>query len=121
MLSAREDGEVLDAQTPTPAASVCMALKAMGVAGVNPGNQRLRMLVQAGADVPEFLGFVERARASAPGREFAYILGAVEGERKRAAAVAGTLASGRLPTKQELVERANHQVAREWLEQVGAV
>lgn len=105
---------------PTEAARVCIALKAVGIAGVSPGNQRLRMLLEAGADLQEFLAFADKARQSAPGKEFPYILAAVEGERKRAASMSGTLARGRLPTKQEALEARNRAVAEEFLRGIGA-
>ncbi|MFZ9966424.1 MAG: YdaU family protein, partial [Steroidobacteraceae bacterium] len=76
---------------PTPAAAVCMALRRYGVSAVNPGNLRLQALVKAGAQVDEFLAYVDKAKEAAPGREFPYLLAAVEGERKRASSLEGQL------------------------------
>lgn len=122
MLSAHAPDVVEPAtDPPTDASRICIALKAMGISGVNPGNQRLRMLLSAGADLTEFVGFVDKARGTAPGREFAYILAAVEGERKRVAATAGSLAGGRMPNKQELLEASNRRVADEWARRTGSV
>lgn len=82
---------------PTPAATVCMALKAAGIGKVSPQNQRLLMLLAAGAQVGEFVGFVGKALETAPGAAFEYVLGAVEGERKRALATAHRLHKGPMP------------------------
>ena len=108
----------LPAVARSPATEVCIALKAIGVSQVNPAHPRLRALVDAGADLQEFLGFVEQARTAAPGREFAYVLAAVANERQRAAAMTGTLAKGRLPTKQESLEARNRAVGQEVLKEL---
>lgn len=68
-----------------------MALRRYGVSAVNPGNLRLQALVKAGAQVDEFLAYVDKAKEAAPGREFPYLLAAVEGERKRASSLEGQL------------------------------
>lgn len=102
----------------TRVAEVCIALRAAGVSAVNPAHPRLKVLVDAGADIAEFLGFVEQARTAAPGREFAYVLAAVANERQRAAAMTGTLAKGRLPTKQENLEARNRAVGQEVLKEL---
>ncbi len=84
---------------PTPYAAVCIALKAAGVAQVNPSNQLLRALVDAGATPAEFTAAA--AKAIGKGDPFAYVLGVVEGERKRAAATASQLHRGAMPGTQE--------------------
>ena len=53
------------------------------------------------------LGFVPTAIDKAPGRGFAYVLGAVEG-RKRAAQTAGSLHRGPMPGKQDSGETATN-------------
>jgi uncharacterized protein YdaU (DUF1376 family) len=103
--------------TPTPAAAVCMALKSHGIGKVSPQNQRLLMLLAAGAEVGEFVGFAAKALETAPGAAFEYVLGAVEGERKRAALTAGKLHRGGLPNKQQALEARNRAVGAEWLQQ----
>lgn len=80
---------------PTRAAEVCLALKAEGIGNVNPGNIRLRTLLDAGATVEEFTGMAGKALGQV--NPFAYVLAAVEGERKRAVATAGTLHRGPIP------------------------
>jgi len=80
---------------PTPAGAICRALKQAGIADVNPGHPRLAALLAAGAVEAEFIGFVPAAQTKAAG--FLWILGAVEGERKRAAQDAGQLHRGAMP------------------------
>ena len=106
----------------SPAAAVCIALKVAGVQAVSPSNQRLVALVDAGADPPEFVQYVAKAKEAAPGREFAYVLGAVEGERRRAQGTAGSLHRGPLQvvSKQQAIEDNNRRVAAEWATSQGA-
>lgn len=54
------------------------------------------MLLDAGATEAEFLGAVDEARDK--GKPFAYLLGVVEGQRKRAASTASQLHRGPMPT-----------------------
>lgn len=95
-------------------AEICRDLKTAGIADVNPGHPRLRALCEAGAQAAEFLGFVAKARDAAPGNGFAYVLGAVEGERKRAAQTAASLHRGPMPSKQANLENHNQAVAQAW-------
>lgn len=85
-----------DKTTPTPAARVCIALRRAGVANVNPASPRLLALIDAGATTPEFLAHAAKALDSG-NNPFAYLLGAVEGERKRAAATRHQLHHGAMP------------------------
>lgn len=94
-------------------AEICRDLKTAGIADVNPGHPRLLALCEAGAQPAEFLGFVPTAIDKAPGRGFAYVLGAVEGERKRAAQTAGSLHRGPMPGKQDSGETAYQRSMRE--------
>lgn len=94
-------------------AEICRDLKTAGIADVNPGHPRLLALCEAGAQAAEFLGFVPTAIDKAPGRGFAYVLGAVEGERKRAAQTAGSLHRGPMPGKQDCGETAYQRSMRE--------
>lgn len=80
---------------PTAAGLVCRAMRTAGIADVNPGHPRLLALLDAGATEAEFVGFASSAIAKGAG--FAWILGAVEGERKRAASGAEKLHRGPLP------------------------
>jgi uncharacterized protein YdaU (DUF1376 family) len=109
----------LDGFEPTAHAVVCRAIRQAGIAAANPSNPRLRSLVDAGATSAEFLAFVAKSlEARDP---FAYLLGAVEGERKRAAKTSGALHRGPMPSanRQEAIEARNRAVADEWLAQQG--
>lgn len=89
---------ITEGHAPTPAGAVCRALKRAGIADVNPGHPRLTALLVAGAVEAEFVGFVPAAQAKGAG--FLWILGAVEGERKRAAQGAGQLHQGEMPKRE---------------------
>jgi hypothetical protein len=75
------------------------------------------MLLDAGAEVGEFVGFAGKALENAPGGAFAYVLRCVQGEREKAAQTAGKLHSGALPNKQQALEARNKVVGAEWLKQ----
>jgi uncharacterized protein YdaU (DUF1376 family) len=81
---------------PTPYGSICRQLRRAGIGDASPHQQRFRMLVDAGATAEEFLALVPHA-LKVGDRPFAYLLGAVEGERKRAVANAGQLHRGPMP------------------------
>ncbi len=102
--------------TPTPAASVCIALKRAGIGMVNPSNPRLLALLQAGATPDEFTAAATKALDKAD--PFAYVLGTVEGERTRATRLAGQVHRGPLPKatgKQAAIESHNARVVAEIL------
>jgi len=106
----------------SPAAAVCIALKAEGIAAVAPGHPRLLTLLDSGATVEEFVSMAGKAMDAAPGRAFEYVLGAVEGERTRAKATAGKLHRGpiQVVSKQQAIEDNNRRVAAEWAASQGA-
>mgnify|MGYP000125387351 CR=1 FL=1 len=98
----------------SPAAAVCKALKPLGFSPMtmNPSHPRLVALIAAGATVHEFLAMAPKALdANEP---FAYLLSAVENERKRAAQTATQLHRGLMPNKQQAVEDRNRAIAAEW-------
>ena len=99
---------------PTPAGSVCMAMRQAGIADTNPGHPRLLALLQAGATKAEFVGFAPAAIAKGAG--FAWILGAVEGERTRAASTNPGLHRGPITTKSVARVASNIEVAKLFLE-----
>lgn len=105
--------------SPTSVGAVCLALKAAGIGGVSPHSQRLRTLVSAGAEPAEFVQFAARALEVAPGNAFAYVVGAVEGERQRAAASVVTLHRGPMPNRQQALEQRNKAVGERWLADQG--
>lgn len=100
---------------PTAAGALCRALANAGISRTNPGNLRLTTLLEAGATAAEFLAYVDKAKdADDP---FAYVIGCVEGERKRAKRNGAEMHRGRLPSRQEAIEQHNRAAAAEWLEQ----
>ena len=61
----------------TIAGAVCIALKSVGMSGVNPGNQNLKNLIEAGADLGVFVEVGrECVRQQKP---FSYLLAVVKG------------------------------------------
>lgn len=65
------------ASVPTMAGAVCVALKSLGMAQVNPGNQSLKNLIASGADIGLF---VEAGRECVAAKKpFAYLLAVVKG------------------------------------------
>ena len=81
-------------------AEVCKALRAAGIASVNPSHPELCELVKAGATLDEFLACVEASKGKRS--PFPYILKTVVGRRLDAAAIAanpGASPNGRPPTK----------------------
>lgn len=60
----------------------CMAMKSVGMAGVNPSNPKLTALLEAGITVPELVAAA--ADAVAKGKPFAYALASAEGRRRDA-------------------------------------
>ena len=97
----------------TTAGAACLAMKAAGIADTNPGNPKLRALLESGASLQEFVGEALHAVASGKGR-FAYVLGAVEGERKRAAAMANQLHQGALPAAETAYQRSMRERVQEF-------
>ena len=61
----------------------CMAMKSVGMAGVNPSHPKLTALLEAGITVPELVAAA--ADAVAKGKPFAYALASAEGRRRDAA------------------------------------
>jgi uncharacterized protein YdaU (DUF1376 family) len=89
------------------AGEVCKAMKLAGVADVNPGNQTLRTLIDAGATLEEFTGAA--AKAVAEGKGFAYAIGIVRRDREQAAQIATGLLRGPLPSKSRAPVAENFQ------------
>lgn len=78
----------------SPQVAVAVALRQAGI-DANAHHPKLLALVQAGATVEEFMAFADKAKLT--DNAFPYLLGCVEGERKRAAATAGQLHRGAMP------------------------
>jgi hypothetical protein len=93
-----EERARLDSPAPPDPATpglICKAMKAEGVADVNPSHQTLRTLLDAGATEGEFVEAARKAVAEQKG--FAYAIGIVTSERKRAATLAQQIHHGELP------------------------
>jgi uncharacterized protein YdaU (DUF1376 family) len=91
----------------TPYGLIARTLRNAGIEA-SPGEQRFRMLVDAGATSEEFLASVPKA-LTATGNRFAYLLGIVEGERKRARETATQLHRGPMPATESTSQREARQ------------
>lgn len=100
---------------------ICKALKAIGIADVNPGHADLLMLLEAGAGQEEFEGAARTAVKNAKG--FAYTLGIVKRSREAAAKTLQTIHQGAMPqqaaqpNRQVALEQRNRKVADQWAAQ----
>lgn len=95
----------------TQAGAVCKAMRRAGIADVNPANQSLLALLQAGATEAEFASAAATAAGSAKG--FGYALGIVAGERKRAAKLARQVLHGTLPAAETTYQRSMRERMQE--------
>lgn len=93
-------------------------IRQAGIGALDPGYPAFRTLVDAGATADEFIGFVVEALTK--DQPFKWLIGAVSGERKRAATLAGQIHRGAMPNKQEALELRNRAVGRSWLEKMQA-
>jgi hypothetical protein len=89
--------QIVGGATPTQAGAICGALRRAGIGDTNPGHPRLLTLIAAGATEAEFTGFASAALSKSAG--FAWVLGAVENERKRAYSASKSLHQGVMPTQ----------------------
>lgn len=97
----------------TDAGRICKLIKSEGIADTNPGHETLRVLIEAGATDAEFIGAAKKAKATSKG--FAYVLGIVTGDRKRANELAGQIHRGAMPSTQA-TETPHQQQQREHVE-----
>lgn len=95
--------------SPTRYGAIAKALRMQGISA-NPQHPRFMALVDAGATANEFIALADKAKST--GNPFAYLLAAVEGERKRAAELKGQLHEGPMPGDPE---------AAEWHETAGGI
>lgn len=86
---------LVDGHVPTPAGTVCRAMRQIGIADTNPGHPDLLALIAAGATDAEFAGAAQAAVDREKG--FAYALGVLKGQRTEAAKSAQGLHQGPLP------------------------
>lgn len=113
-----DEAAIVGGAAPTNYGAISKALRLAGISNAQPSWMRFRMLVDAGAQASEFLGFVPKA-LDIHGDRFAWIVGAVEGERKRAAAMSARLHRGPMPNRQEAIEQRNAAVGDAWLAEQG--
>lgn len=99
-------------------ARIAGQIRRAGMGSLDPGYPAFRALVDAGATADEFTGFV--AEALTKSQPFKWLIGAVAGERTRAAALATQLHRGPMPNKQEAIEQRNAAVGDAWLAEQGA-
>ncbi len=96
---------------PTAAGAICQALKAAGIANVNPGHPGLLVLLQAGASEAEFVGAAPKA--SGKNDPFGYVLKVVEGQRRDAAQSADGLHRGPLPANETPFARQRREMVEQ--------
>ncbi|MBV6447264.1 MAG: hypothetical protein FCKEOINB_00883 [Nitrosomonas sp.] len=84
---------------PTPAASVCLELKKIGIIDLNPAHPKLLMLIEAGATIDEFMHAARTAKDK--GKGFAYVLGIVKSQRAEAAQAKGKVLQGTIPKQKK--------------------
>lgn len=80
-----EDQPETPGRSPTPAGLVCRAMKAAGMAAVNPGDPRLMALIDQGATLAEFEGLAAEAVEKRKG--FAWVLAVLAARREEAQAL----------------------------------
>ncbi len=99
-------------RNPTPAASVCLAIKKIGIIDLNPSHPELLMLIEAGATIDEFMHAARTAKDKSKG--FAYVLGIVKGQRTEAAKAKGKVLQGKIPNKAEALLQNNLETVSDW-------
>jgi len=97
---------------PTPAASVCLAIKKIGIIDLNPSHPELLMLIEAGATIDEFMHAARTAKDKSKG--FAYVLGIVKGQRTEAAKAKGKVLQGKIPNKADALLQNNLETVSDW-------
>jgi hypothetical protein len=78
----------VEGQSPSKAGTVCKAIRARGVADVNPGNPELIALIAQGVAVETFEAAADTCAKATPPKGFAYLLGIVKRQLGEAAAIA---------------------------------
>lgn len=113
-------GEPIDGlpdPSPTSYGLIAGELRRFGIQSA-AHHPRFRALVDAGATAQEFLAFADKSKGHRD--PFAYLMGCVEGERKRAKATASQLHRGAMPTpaatKSDALMASNIAAAQRFLE-----
>lgn len=102
----------IQSREPTPAASVCLELKKIGIIDLNPSHPKLVMLIEAGASIDEFMHAARTAKDK--GKGFKYVLGIVEGQRSEALQAKGKVLQGKIPNKADALLERNNDSTRNW-------
>lgn len=79
--------------TASLAGAVCVAMRAEGVATVNPSHPELLALIDAGAPLDAFVQACRMPKAKTAHNAFAYVLGTVKGQMGDAAVIGSDLAA----------------------------
>lgn len=97
----------------TPSASVCIAIKKIGIIDINPSHPELLELLRIGATVDEFMHAARTAKDKRKG--FSYVLGIVKKQRENVLAMTGKLHEGKLPNKADLLQENNLNSVKDWV------
>ena len=117
--------ESFDSRSPTPQGAVCMALKSIGIADVNPSHSKLLALLDSGVTLEAIVATgrdcVARGKAS-----FRYVLGCIEHQEQDARNLAVSLARPRvaIPVAQgakSFAEQDREAGMARWEEMTGRV
>lgn len=101
---------------PTQAGAVCVLLKSKGIGSTNPGNQKLKALLNAGASIGAFDAAADIAKERKKG--FEYVLGIVQKQIESSADLARQTSTSARQSSQ--VETAYQRSMRErWEEATG--
>lgn len=111
-LTTHTDYPSQQSSVPTPAASVCLELKKIGIADVNPSHPKLSMLIESGATIDEFMHAARTAKDK--GKGFKYALGIVEGQRSEANQTKGRVLQGKIPNKADALLQSNKNAVSDW-------
>lgn len=86
--------------SPTKAGTICRAIKAKGVVGVNPSNPELQALIDKGVPEETFVAAAEVCMKATPPKGMPYLLGIVRRQLAEAAAIASGVAMPEKPWDQ---------------------
>lgn len=106
--SIKGEGDAPDGPArPSMAGAICVAMKSVGMASVNPSHPELQVLIDSGADIGLFIDVATVAVKKQ--KPFAYVLATVKGKMRDAAALAQTA----LAAPQQHAETAYQRSMRE--------
>lgn len=114
--------EIFAARVPTQQGAVCLALKSVGVADVNPSHSKLLALLGAGVTLESIVAAardcVDRGKPS-----FRYVLGCVERQEQEARDLALSLARPRVSrrdaARESFAQKDRDEGMRRWEEMTG--